>query len=250
MGSIGDVHALPLDVRDDADLKVKRPWLLLHTPTPETPTLAFAYGTTQATEQRLGAVPLITEWRRTSGRQEHTGFYPARLRTPPPWEAGVLVGHAPQHVRIRAAFRSALGMGEGVRWRGDSDVVGRGRIVRLSASAQRSHDDARYAVIVTRHEYARTRRYQHLLPIYDLREILPEAGDVVSRADWTRRLPDAMPAGAIVAIGGLFTGSETSRPFVPGPIAGYTRQSLDTATMDEVDCALVAMYDLDSLVRR
>jgi hypothetical protein len=244
MGGIGDVHTLPLEDRDDADLKLKRPWLLLHTPAPDTPTLAFAYGTTQATERQFDATPLATEWTRTSGKREHTDFYPARLRTPPPWGAGVRVGHTPQHVRIRAAFRSSLGIGEGVRWRGDGGHVGRGRIVRLSAAAQRRHDDARYAVIVTRHEYARSRRYQHLLPIYDLGEILPEAGDVVSRADWTRRLPDAMPEGAIVAIGGLFTGSETYRPFVPGPIAGYTSQALDAATMTEVERALGAMYDL------
>jgi hypothetical protein len=244
MGGIGDVHVLPLEDRDDADLKLNRPWLLLHTPAPDTPTLAFAYGTTQATEQRLDATPLTTEWMRTSGRRERTHFHPARLRTPPPWGAGARVGHAPQHVRIRAAFRAALGIGEGVRWRGEADDAGRGRIVRLSATARRRHDDARYAVIVTRHEYAHTRRYQHLLPIYDFGEILPEAGDVVSRADWTRRLPDAMPEGAIVAIGGLFTGSETYRPFVPGPIAAYTRQALDAATMAEVERALGAMYDL------
>jgi hypothetical protein len=244
MARIGDVHTLPLEDRDDVDLKLKRPWLLLHTPTPDTPTLAFAYGTTQVTEQLLAATPLTTAWTRTSGRSEQTHFHPARLRTPPPWGAGVRVGHAPQHLRIRAAFRSALGIGEGVRWRGDSGEVGRGRIVRLSATARRRHDDAEYAVIVTRHEYARTRRYQHLLPIYDLGEILPEAGDVVSRADWTRRLPSAMPEGAIVAIGGLFTGSETYRPFVPGPIAGYTRHALDAATMTEVERALGAMYDL------
>jgi hypothetical protein len=248
MGGIGDVHSLPLEDRDDADLKLTRPWLLLHTPTPDTPTFAFAYGTTQATEQQFGATPLTTAWTRTSGRREQTHFHPARLRTPPPFGSGVRVGHAPQHVRIQAAFRSALGIGEGVRWRGETADVGRGRIVRLSATARRRHDDARYAVIVTRHDYARTRRYQHLLPIYDLGEILPEAGDVVSRAGWTRRLPDAMPVGAIVATGGLFTGSETHRPFVPGPIAGYTRQALDEATMTEVECALGAMYDLDSLV--
>ncbi|HVG43957.1 MAG TPA: hypothetical protein VM890_04480 [Longimicrobium sp.] len=244
MGDIGDVHTLPLEDRDDADLKLTRPWLLLHTPTPDISTLAFAYGTTQATERELQATPLTIQWRRASGRHEHTDFHPARLRTPPPWRAGVRVGHAPQHLRIQAAFRSALGIGEGVRWRGEPEDVGRGRIVRLSAAARRRHDDARYAVIVTRHEYARTRRYQHLLPIYDLGEILPEAGDVVSRAEWTRRLPDAMPEGAIVATGGLFTGSETYRPFVPGPIAGYTRQALDAATMIEVDRALAAMYDL------
>lgn len=147
-------------------------------------------------------------------------------------------------MRIRAAFRSALGIGEGVRWGGDREEVGRGRIVRLSATARRRHDDARYAVIVTPHQYARTRRYQHLLPIYDFGEIHPEAGDIVSRADWTRRLPDPMPEGAIVAIGGLFTGSETYRPFVPGPIADYTRQALDAATITEVERALGSLFDL------
>lgn len=244
MIGIGDVHTLPLEDRDDADLKLRRPWLLLHTPTADAPALAFAYGTTQTTEHQLGAAPLTTAWTRASGRRERTEFYPARLRTPPPWAAGVRVGHAPQHVRIRAAFGSALGIGEGVRWRGDRDEAGRGRIVRLSAAARRAHDDARYAVIVTRHAYARTRRYQHLLPIHDLGEVLPEVGDVVSRADWTRSLPDAMPEGAIVAAGGLFTGSETYRPFVPGPIAGYTRQALDAATMAEVERALEAIYGL------
>jgi hypothetical protein len=31
---------------------------------------------------------------------------------------------------------------------------------------------------------------------------------------------------------------------VPGPVAGYTRQALDAATMGEVERALGAMFDL------
>ena len=244
MSRIGDVHSLPLEDRDDADRKLARPWLLLHTPAPEVPVLAFAYGSSQPTEKKLAASPLSLDWTRTNGRREHSEFYPARLRTPPPSEAGVRIGHADRHERIRHAFRDALGITEGVRWSGDPHEAGRGRIVQLSAAAQIRHDDARFAVIVTQHGYALTRRYQHLLPIYDLGEILPEPGDVVSHAGWTRNLPRPMAEGAIVAVGGLFTGSEARRPFVPGPIAGYTHQAVDEATMVGVERALAALYGL------
>jgi len=69
MSQIGDVHDLPLEERPDADIKVERPWLLLHTPSTETPSWAFAYGSTQATEAKLEATPLQIAWTRArSGR--------------------------------------------------------------------------------------------------------------------------------------------------------------------------------------
>lgn len=42
MSQIGSVHRLPPEERPDADVKLERPWLLLHTPRSETPAWAFA----------------------------------------------------------------------------------------------------------------------------------------------------------------------------------------------------------------
>lgn len=125
MSQIGDVHRLPLEARPDADLKMERPWLLLHTPSTDTPSWAFAYGSTQTTESALHATVLPLAWTRAStGRLERTRFYPARLRTLVDGETGGMIGRtAGADERIRSAFR---GVGDRHR-RGAPNVAARAR---------------------------------------------------------------------------------------------------------------------------
>ena len=51
-------------------------------------------------------------------------------------------------------------------------------------------------------------------------------------------------ATAILAVPGLFTGSEYRRPFNPGHIAGLTTVTVDANTLHRIDEALVANFDL------
>lgn len=243
MSQIGDVHELPAEDRPDADIKLERPWLLLHTPRAETPNWAFAYGSTQPTETALGAEPLTLAWTRASTRRlERSGFYPARLRAPASDEVGSRVGHAEgAEERIRAAFRNALGIGSGPGRRTAPDEPERGRVVRLTDEAEAHLDGARFAVLVTSDEYARVRRYQQLIPIYDSAEFEPQHGDLESDAEWVQALPGTMGT-AILAVPGLFTGSEHRRPFNPGQIAGFTIVTVDADTLRRIDESLVDTF--------
>jgi hypothetical protein len=245
MSQTGDVHALPPEERPDADSKLERPWLLLHTPRAETPNWAFAYGSTQLTETALGAEPLTLTWTRDRTRRlQRSAFYPARLRTPASDEVGSRVGRsAGAEDRIRSAFRDALGIGSGPGRRTAPDEPERGRVVRLTDEVEYLLDGARFAVLVTPDGYARVRRYQQLIPIYDAAEVEPQDGEFESEAAWVCALPGTMGT-AILAVPGLFTGSEHRRPFNPGQIAGLTTVTVDTDTLWQLDEALVAAFDL------
>jgi hypothetical protein len=244
MSQIGDVHRLPPEERPDADVKLERPWLLLHTPRSETPTWAFAYGSTQVTETALQANPLPLAWTRArTGRLERSNFYPVRLRTSPAGDTGTRVGNVSGgDACIRSAFRDALGIGTGFGRRIAPSQPGRGRVARLTRETERNLDGARFAVVVTPDDYARVRRYQQLIPIFDSAEVEPQEGEIESAGVWVAALPGTMTT-AIIAVPGLFTGSEQRRPFTPGHIAGFTAVTVDDGTLRRIDEELVACFD-------
>lgn len=246
MSRAGDVHNLPLEDRLDADLKIARPWLLLHSPREETPNWAFAYGSTRQTEENLGAAPLKLSWTRASTRDlARSAFFPARLRTPVPDDCGACIGKADgAESRIRSAFRNALGIGEEPGAQAVSEKPERGRVIRLTHETEAQLDGARFAVVVTPSVYARTRRYQQLIPIYDSDEVEPQNGEIESDADWVRELPGTMTT-AILAVPGLFTGSERRKPFNPGQIAGLTSVVVDADTLRRIDEELIKNFALD-----
>ena len=116
-------------------------------------------------------------------------------------------------------------------------------MVRLTDEVEQLLDGARFALLATPDEYARVRRYQQLIPIYDSAEVEPQDGEIESDAEWVRDLPGAMST-AILAVPGLFTGSEYRRPFNPGQIAGFTRVTVDADTLGRIDACLVETFDL------
>ncbi len=115
--------------------------------------------------------------------------------------------------------------------------------MRLTDEVEHLLDGARFAVLVTPDDYARVRRYQQLIPIYDSAEIEPQDGEIESGAEWVRALPGTMGT-AILAVPGLFTGSEHRRPFNPGQIAGLTAVTVETDTLRHIDEALVVTFGL------
>ncbi|HET7464543.1 MAG TPA: hypothetical protein VFJ82_25005 [Longimicrobium sp.] len=116
-------------------------------------------------------------------------------------------------------------------------------MVRLTREAEWDLDGARFAVVVTPDGYARVRRYQQLIPIYDSGAVEPQEGEIESSAAWVRALPGRMSV-AILSVPGLFTGSEQRRPFTPGQIAGLTPVTVDEDTLRRIDGALVACFAL------
>jgi hypothetical protein len=79
--------------------------------------------------------------------------------------------------------------------------------------------------------------------MYDSAEVESQEGEIESNAEWVRALPGKMGT-AILAVPGLFTGSERQRPFTPGQIAGLTTVTIDVDTLRRIDEALIAAFDL------
>jgi hypothetical protein len=241
MNRAGDIHNLPIEEHPDPDRKLGRPWLLVHTPG-DARHCVLAYGTTQDTEAVEGATALGIKWRWLSGDFTESRFFTARIRNHNPAEIGDRVGHArPYGKDIRASFAAALGIGTGVG-AGAVGSVERGQVVALH-SIIRERIGARWAVLITRPEYARRRRHQILVPIYDAEEVDLMDGEISSRASWVAALPGS-PAEAVLAVPSIFSECETGRPRSPGGIVGVVRSRLDAASMREVDGALTAYFGL------
>jgi hypothetical protein len=109
--------------------------------------------------------------------------------------------------------------------------------------AENALDGARFAVLITPDKYARVRRYQQLIPVYDFAEVEAQDGEIESASAWVGALPGTMTR-AILAVPGLFTGSEHHRPFNPGQIAALTRVTVDEETLRCIDQALIANYGI------
>jgi hypothetical protein len=241
MNRAGDIHNLPVEEHPDPDRKPGRPWLLVHTPG-DAKRRVLAYGTTQDTEAAEGATALDIRWRRLSGSFTESRFFIARLRNHDPAEIAERVGHARGYTEeIRASFAAALGIGSGVG-PGAAGSIERGQVVALH-SVIRERIGARWAVLVTEPEYARRRRHQILLPVYDAEDVDLMDGEISSRAAWVAALPGA-PSEAILSVPSIISECEAGRPRRPGGIIGVVRSRLNAASMREVDAALTAYFGL------
>jgi hypothetical protein len=241
MSRTGDIHNLPAEQHPDPDRKPGRPWLLVHTPG-DGKRHVLAYGTTQDTEAVEGATALDIRWRRLSGTFTESRFVTARLRNHDPAEIGDRVGHARAYGdEIRASFAAALGIGTGIG-AGAAGSIERGQVVALHGII-RERIGARWAVLITRPDYARRRRHQILLPVHDAEEVDLMDGEIRSRAAWVAALPGA-PAEAVLAVPSIFSECEAGRPRSPGGIVGVVASRLDAASMREIDGALTAYFGL------
>jgi len=241
MSRTGDIHNLAAEEHPDPDRKLGRPWLLVHTPG-DARRRVLAYGTTQDTEAVEGATALDISWRRLSGISTESRFFTARLRNHDPAEIGERVGHARAYGKdIRASFAAAVGIGTGVG-AGAAGSIERGQVVALH-SIIRERIGARWAALVTRPDYARRRRHQIVVPVYDAEEVDMMDGEISSRAAWVSALPGA-PAKAVLSVPSIFSECETGRPRRPRGIVGVVRSRLDAASMREVDGALTAYFGL------
>ncbi|MBV9110566.1 MAG: hypothetical protein JO306_14245, partial [Gemmatimonadetes bacterium] len=185
MSRVGDIHNLPVEEHPDADRKLGRPWLLVHTPREGAANRTFAYGTTQATEAAEGAASLDLQWRRLSGQVTQSRFFMVRLRSELREGAGDRVGHAREReTEIRAVLAADLGIGAGVG-AGPTGSFERGQVVALH-SLVRQRIGASFALLVTRPAYADLRRYQLLLPVYRVEDVDLQDGEITCSASWVR----------------------------------------------------------------
>jgi len=235
MSRTGDIYNLQVEEHPDPDRKPGRPWLLVHTPAEQAVQWVFAYGTTKDTEAVEGAAALDIRWRRLSGQTMESRFFTIRLRNEQPGAAG-RVGHArARAVDIRTALAADLGIGTGVGT-GPPGRIERGQVVALHSAVTRRMG-ARWALLVTRPDYASLRRHQLLVPIYDATGVDLQHGEITSSARWVAALPGA-PAGVVIAVPSLFSECESGRPRSPGGIIGVVRARLDPESMAAVDGAL------------
>ncbi|HEV7589461.1 MAG TPA: hypothetical protein VGO40_15205 [Longimicrobium sp.] len=242
MSRIGDIYNLPTEEHPDPDRKPGRPWLLVHSPAEEAARWVFAYGTTQNTEEVEGATALDIRWRRLSGQLSESRFFMVRLRSEVPMASGNRVGYARAHNdEIRASLSAALGIGTGVGT-GTAGTIERGQVVALH-SLVRERIGARYAILVTRPDYAARRRHQLLVPIYYAEDVDLQHGEIMSSAPWVSTLPGA-PSEVVIAAPSLFSECESGKPRSPGGITGVVRTRLDCASMTGVDDALRGYLDL------
>jgi len=242
MTRTGDIYNLPTEAHPDADRKPGRPWLLVHTPAEEAVRWVFAYGTTQNTEEVEGARALDIQWRRLSGQVAESRFFTVRLRSETPDAAGDRVGHAwARSDDIRATLSAALGIGTGVGTGGIGSIE-RGQVIALHPRV-RERIGARYAILVTRPDYATLRRHQLLVPIYDAEDVDLQDGEITSTAAWVAALPGA-PAEIVLAVPSLFSECESGKPRSPGGIAGIVRARLDLVSIAALDDALCGYFGL------
>lgn len=242
MSRIGDIYNLPTEEHPDPDRKPGRPWLLVHTPAEEATRWVFAYGTRQKTEEVEGATALEIRWRRLSGQFAESRFFTVRLRSEAPGAGVDRVGHArARHADIRASLSATLGIGTGVG-AGEVGSIERGQIVALH-SLVRERIGARYAILVTRPDYAALRRHQLLVPIYNAEDVDLQDGEITSTAPWVQALPGT-PAEVVVAAPSLFSDCESGKPRSPGGIIGVVGARLDHASMAAVDHALCGYFGL------
>lgn len=243
----GEVHRIqPIDA-PGADTKPYRPYLLLHDCPAEMGTAVFAYGTRQPTLLRQGGECVRVD--RESSGFPHTGltdatyFCPCRLV---PIEIGALrekVGElGPVEMdRARGALRRSLGIGRGGSRRAAAGSW-RGAFVRLSPFF-RAAAGATFALVVTEPEYSKQRWYQHLVPLVEGLDGGPPSGYVPVEEPWLSALVPGMTRGHF-AIPLIFSGSEAGRPAKPGHFTQVMATVADEQTLERLDAALVAYFDL------
>jgi len=234
----GEVWFLPPEAEEGGDPKGRRHVLLTRCDD-EGDVGVFAYASTQSLEARFGAACLLVN------PGAHTGFvrpsyvYLSRL-VPARSEyllrmTGRLIDEMPQ---LRLLFGEALGVGTGTAAGAGADRSSwRGRVVRLSGS-RRESIGYEYAIVVTEPRYSGRQRYQVIVPIDDLGEFEPGPGDIaVTRGDWFHMIASELH-GVLVAV------PDIQSVFHPREIEEWTGAVVDSATMAEIEQALVELFEL------
>ncbi|HEU4558077.1 MAG TPA: hypothetical protein VFS20_09515 [Longimicrobium sp.] len=115
-------------------------------------------------------------------------------------------------------------------------VSWRGRVVQLSAR-RRELIGFDFGIILTEKHYSTFRRYQIIVPIGDLRAIMPENGDVIIKDKaWFHHI-DPELTEVIIAV------REIHSIFHPLDVAHWTGAVIDDRTLAELEAALGTLFE-------
>lgn len=240
-GYPGQVWFLPPEMEEGGDDKRRRHLLLTNCDDENPGVCAFA--STKLTEAKFGAAYLSID--PTSSPDTNTGFskptcvYLSRLIVAPSDDLLELMGRIVHQLpHARALLAVALGIGSGT-----SDVVEeapvtwRGKVVQLSAR-RRELIGFDFGIILTEKQYSKSRRYQIILPLGDVREIQPEAGDViVNDKPWFGHINPGLTA-VVIAV------REIHSIYHPLDVARWTGAVIDEGTLSEIEAALKRLFVL------
>jgi len=256
----GHIFFIPPAERPDEDVK-SRPHFLLHRSTPDPGRFALAtlaHMTTKRTEGEQFGAPVHELRADGVARPDQEGFFVngARLLPRDPRRLSRSAFVAADEVRaVRETVGSAIGIGEGVAV-GDSRSI-RGRLVRVAPRTARKAG-FEYAFVLTQHAYSAQRRWQVLVPVIDMvvdgddgpEELIPSDGDVVPEAaPWWKALPFEQPmieTAALTTLSEEWRKSRHSDRWLKRQIAVVTRHSIDLATLERVEAAIISRLHLPS----
>lgn len=205
----------------------------------------LVYGSTQRTERNAGATNIevapIREGLNRNGLYATTLFYPGILLLIGAGALPVASGFLGRSmVDLRAAVRTALGIGQGSCLNPASPVGSRrGRIVVLSPPVARQLRSP-VAVILTEPVYSRERRYQLIVPVLSgIRRHANEYDVPIACADWKSLLnqPVEMESAFVPAAVVLSIWHGQS-------IARETEYVVDDETLREIDRRLCDYFSL------
>lgn len=231
----GQVWYLPPELEAGGDPKVRRHVLLTECAEDEGGVCSFA--STQPTEARFGAACLhvdpATSPDVNPGFTRPTYVYASRLVQAAPRDFLRIAGRLDHEMpHLRALLARSLGLGTGASTRNQG---WRGRVVELSAR-RREIVGCGYGVVLTEEAYSRSRRYQLIVPMDDVRVFEPEPDDlVVSSPDWLRQIP-LTNALAVVA--------DVQSVFHPLDIDSWTGAVVDDETLAEIETRLTKLFEL------
>jgi hypothetical protein len=205
----------------------------------------LVYGSTQQTERKAGAACIQVAARRAginrNGLWSPTCFYPGVLIRMAHAELPAHAGSLGRSLEaLRAALRSALGIGQG-------SCLGlaapahsrRGRIVELQAALAR---DLRtpYATLLTEHWYSRAKNYHIIVPLFPAEG--RQADDRILRLssrEWLAVFPQ--PTGTA-----LLPVHVVQSIWYPDDVLRETEYVLDDESLSEIDQRLCAYFSLPS----
>jgi hypothetical protein len=232
----GEVHFLPPEESPGGDPKSRRHVLLTDCHTDDV-IATVAYCSTRASEAARGAKyhlidPAKTRYKGT-GFDRPTFIYLARLISILGEElvddpAGRLIDDM---VPMRERLGEALGLGTGTGAEGTALGSLRGQIVTLAPELA-DGVDTNLALVLTEPQYSRERRYQIIVPMYDVAEFEENDLDVVvSSAPWLLKLGCGYSVGMLAV-------PLVQTAFHPEDVVDLTGVVVDSVTIHQVDEAL------------
>lgn len=205
--------------------------------------VTLAYSSSKPTEKQNGAAAVLVDPSRrgriSSGFDRPTYVYPARLislyEESLPESSGRIIDDLAD---VKTALRQALGLGTGTgATRGPAAGTLRGQIVTLETATAKDIG-TKFALVVTEPRYGWEERYQLIIPIYELEEVVPVEFDLALEATpWLRQI-GMTGREVVLAI------SQVQAVWHRDEIKDQVGAVIEASTMTTVELALERWFDI------